>query len=579
MSTVLRFNELGVRNFMSFGNAETVIDLSENGTVSVEGQNLDQGGSNGSGKTTLINALCYALYNKPFDNISLNRLINSTNASKNTMMEVRLAFTRGNDEYEIIRQRGETYSISVTKNGDDITPGKGVTECDTMIEDIIGVSYELFTKTVIFSGNAAPFLQLPIAQQRAQIEELFNITLLSEKAVKLKELLKQTEQDLKIQEAVTKQQELAVEVHQKHIAEAQIRIERWDQTRRSDMAEINRSLEVLGTVDFELEQLLHDEKATLTTEGAYLAAKLAPAKKDQQTLTRRVEELLGEQAHLADAKCPYCTQQYADAPKKLAEIDAQIEEKGAKLLEVERVVSDLNTKVSEQQARLKEVQGAIQHANLKDLLKVRENASAMRAKLADLADAQNPHLEVLEQLQSETQTEVDTTSVDILRRRLEHQQFLLKLLTNKDSFLRRRIINKTIPFLNGRINEYTVKLGLPHIVKFDADMSCTVSEFNRELDFGNLSAGEKKRVNAALALAFRDVLHHLHAKTNLLLIDELDGQLDGAGIDAIIRVLKEKARDDGMGIYVISHHPNIQGRLDRTMLIQKTHGFSQVVEG
>jgi DNA repair exonuclease SbcCD ATPase subunit len=578
MSTVLHFNELALRNFLSFGNQDTVIDLSENGTVSIEGQNLDQGGSNGSGKTTIINALCYALYNKPFDNISLQRLINSTNATKNTMMEVRLSFTRGNDEYEIVRQRGETYSISVTKNGDDITPGKGVIECDAMIEDIIGISYELFTKTVIFSGNAVAFLQLPVAQQRAQIEELFNITLLSEKAVKLKELLKQTEQDLKIQEAVTKQQELAIELHNRHIEEAEARIQRWEQQRTAEIELIESSLGMLGTVDFELEQLLHDEKATLTTEGAYLAAKLAPAKKDLQVLTKRVGELLGEQTHLADARCPYCTQLFADAPKKLAEIEVQLEAHGEKLLNTEGIVTELQAKAKEQQTRLKEVQGAIQHANLKELLKVRENASAMQAKLIDLANTKNPHYEAHEQLQTETQKQVDTEKVDALRKRLEHQQFLLKLLTNKDSFLRRRIINKTIPFLNGRINEYTVKLGLPHIVKFDADMSCTVSEFGRELDFGNLSAGEKKRVNAALALAFRDVLHHLHAKTNILLIDELDGQLDGAGIDAIIRVLKEKARDDGLGIYVISHHPNIQGRLDRTMVIQKTHGFSVIVE-
>lgn len=578
MSTVLHFNELALRNFLSFGNQDTIIDLSENGTVSIEGQNLDQGGSNGSGKTTIINALCYALYNKPFDNISLQRLINSTNATKNTMMEVRLSFTRGNDEYEIIRQRGETYSISVTRNGEDITPGKGVIECDAMIEDIIGISYELFTKTVIFSGNAAAFLQLPVAQQRAQIEELFNITLLSEKAVKLKELLKQTEQDLKIQEAVTKQQELAIELHNRHIEEAEARIQRWETSRAAEIELIESSLGVLGTVDFELEQLLHDEKTSLTTEGAYLAAKLAPARKDLQVLTKRVAELLGEQAHLVDAKCPYCTQAFPDAPMKLAEIEAKLETNGEKLLSTEGVVTELQTKVKEQQARLKEVQGAIQHANLKELLKVRENASAMRAKLVDLMNTKNPHYEAHEQLQTEAHCQVDTEKVDALRKRLEHQQFLLKLLTNKDSFLRRRIINKTIPFLNGRINEYTVKLGLPHIVKFDADMSCTVSEFGRELDFGNLSAGEKKRVNAALALAFRDVLHHLHAKTNILLIDELDGQLDGAGIDAIIRVLKEKARDDHMGIYVISHHPNITGRLDRTMVIQKTHGFSVIVE-
>jgi DNA repair exonuclease SbcCD ATPase subunit len=202
----------------------------------------------------------------------------------------------------------------------------------------------------------------------------------------------------------------------------------------------------------------------------------------------------------------------------------------------------------------------------------------MQSKIDELEAAGNPHIEALERLKTETQVSVDTEKVDTLRRRLEHQQFLLKLLTNKDSFLRRRIINKTIPFLNSHINAYTASLGLPHIVKFDADLSCTVSEFGRELDFGNLSAGEKKRVNVGLALAFRDVLHHLHAKCNILLVDELDGALDVSGMDSVVRVFKDKARDEDMGIYVISHHPSIAGRLDKMLTIQKVHGFSQIIE-
>lgn len=579
MSSTLYFRELAVRNFMSFGNNETVIDLSEPGTVEVVGQNLDQGGSNGSGKTTIINAICYALYNKPFDNISLQRLINSTNAMKNTLMEVRLVFERAGEEYEITRTRGEHYTIRITRNGEDITPGKGVTECDSLIEDIIGVSYDLFTKTIIFSGNSPAFLQLPIALQRQQIEELFNITLLSEKARVLKEQIRETEGDIKVQEAIVKQQEVAIELHKKHIREAEQRAERWEAQREKDIADIEQTLAVIGTVDFELEQALHDERTKLTQEGAYLAAKLAPAKKDMQTLSRDVEKLLGEQSHLQEAKCPYCAQNFADAPAKLAQLEQDIDTKGAKLIEVEAVVQELTTKAKEQQERLKEVEAGIQHSNLNELLSARENASVLRTKLEDLKKADNPHIEALERLLSEDTKEADHGKVDTLRKKLEHQAFLLKLLTNKDSFLRRRIINKTIPFLNDRINYYTAQIGLPHIVRFDADMSCTVSEFGRELDFGNLSAGEKKRVNVGLALAFRDVLHHLHAKSNLLLIDELDGQLDGSGVDSIIRILKEKSRDEELGVYVISHHPNVQGRLDKVMLIQKQHGFSTLVDG
>jgi DNA repair exonuclease SbcCD ATPase subunit len=247
------------------------------------------------------------------------------------------------------------------------------------------------------------------------------------------------------------------------------------------------------------------------------------------------------------------------------------------LLEVEGRVEELTEQATAKKTRLTEVDAAIQHPDFDDLLKARENAAALRQKLAMLHAATNPHIEARDKLQKENVAAVDTLKVDILRRRLDHQNFLLKLLTDKNSFLRRRIINQTIPFLNGRLNHYTQTLGLPHVVKFDADMSCTVAEFGRELDFGNLSAGEKKRVNTALMLAFRDVLHHLHARANLMLIDELDGALDQNGIDAIVRVLKEKSRDEDMSIFVISHHPAIQGRLDREIVIRKENGFSSVI--
>ena len=529
-----------------------------------------------SHNTTIINAICYALYNKPFDNISLQRLINSTNATKNTLMEVKLSFERGGDEYEITRIRGEHYTIRFTKNGEDITPGKGVNECDALIQEVIGISYELFTKTIIFSGNAQAFLELPIAQQRLQIEELFNITLLSEKAKILRENIKLTEGDLNVQKAIVKQQEIATELYQKQIHEAEQRILRWDQAREKDIREIQETLAVVGTVDFEIEQLLHNERSELVQEGAYLAAKLAPAKKDRQQLNSAVEKLLSEQAHLNDATCPYCSQSFADAPQKLAIIDEQIDVKGKQLIQAEADVQSLSEKVKDQQARLSEVQDSIQHTNLNELLLARENASVMSAKKDSLEHAVNPHIEALERLLTTECKTPDHSNADALRKRLEHQQFLMKLLTNKDSFLRRRIISKTIPFLNGRINEYTLQLGLPHVVKFDTDMSCTVAEFGRELDFGNLSAGEKKRVNVGLALAFRDVLHHMHAKSNLMLIDELDGQLDGGGIDAVVRIIKDKSRDEEMTVFVISHHPNVSGRLDRTMIVSKNHGFSTI---
>lgn len=562
---------------LSFGNVESVIDLDGQGTVEVTGQNLDKGGSNGAGKTTIINALCYALYNKPFDNISLQRLINSTNATKNTQMEVRLIFEKDGIEYDIYRARGEEYRIEVRRDGEDITPGKGVYETDDMILEIIGISYELFTKTIIFSGNSPAFLQLPIAQQRAQIEELFKITMLSDKAKLLKEKIKTTEADIKIAEAVVKQQEVALELHKKHVREAADRVKRWDDNRLKEIASINETLAKIAEVDFEGEQALHDEKNQLSQRGAYIAAKLLPARKDRSILTADVSRLMKEQEHLEDALCPYCAQPFHGGEEKLASIITALDEKGTRLLEMEETIAELETEEDTRKARLGEVNKLIKHTDLNELIDARTNSTVLRKKVEELSLASNPHTEAHEKLIAEGCDSVDTSKVDNLRRRIDHQQFLLKLLMDKNSFVRRRIINKSIPFLNERLNYYTNALGLPHVVKFDADMSCTVAEFGRELDFGNLSAGEKKRVNTAMAMAFRDVQNHLHAKTNLLMIDELDGALDVQGIDLVVKILKEKSRAENMSVFIISHHPSIQGRLDRDLRIVKENGFSSVV--
>jgi DNA repair exonuclease SbcCD ATPase subunit len=153
MTAPIQLQAIHLRNFLSFGNNLTEIDLTYFGSTLIVGENVDASSNNGAGKTTIINAICYALFNKPFDNISLQRLINSTNNTKNTLMEVRLFLKKGDDEYEIYRCRGETFNIQVICNGEDVTLDS-VMGNDKFVQEIIGMSYDLFTKIIIFSGNS-----------------------------------------------------------------------------------------------------------------------------------------------------------------------------------------------------------------------------------------------------------------------------------------------------------------------------------------------------------------------------------------------------------------------------------------
>ena len=171
------------------------------------------------------------------------------------------------------------------------------------------------------------------------------------------------------------------------------------------------------------------------------------------------------------------------------------------------------------------------------------------------------------------------SKINELKELLDHQKFLLKLLTKKDSFVRKALLTKNIPFLNQRLSGYLSDLGLPHTVEFTHEMTANISQFGRPLDFGNLSNGQRARVNLALSFAFRDVLQSIHGRINVCMLDEvLDVGLDVVGIQNAAKMLKQKSRDENVAMYIISHRDEVDNAFDRTMTIQLSKGFSYVGE-
>lgn len=572
---MISFTYLQMRNFLSFGNQLQSLDLSFAGTTLICGDNVDSDSKNGAGKTTILNAIAYALYNKPIAQISKERLINRTNASKTTMMEVRLGFDIGDDSYEIYRCRGESYSISLMQNGKDITPDS-IASTDKKIAELIGISYELFCIAIVFSGPDQPFLSQPISSQRAIIEELFKITALSEKAIKLKEVIRGIDSDIKIQDALLKAQTLHVEQQTKRIADAEARVVKWETDREMNLGPLQEKIAALKLVDFKGQQELFAKLQELQKDLTKRTSELKAINLENDRRSREYNKLCEEVKHLKDEKCPYCLQTFADSGKKLEEM---IDRSSSMSTDVD-VRKQFACDEAKELENIKETEAHIKKqltcATLAELLREQSSIMALEERFNDMQCGTNPHIEPLEALLLEDINEPDYGQLDVLKSELEHHQFLLKLLTDKNSFVRRKIINKTIPFLNKQINEYTTRLGLQHKVKFDSDMSCNVEEFGRQLDFGNLSSGEKKRVNIALSFAFRDVLHHLHTKINILMLDEMDAGLCAVGVEAAFGLIKQKTRDDSMSVWIISHRPEAEGRFDRSITVRKQSGFSTI---
>jgi DNA repair exonuclease SbcCD ATPase subunit len=158
---------------------------------------------------------------------------------------------------------------------------------------------------------------------------------------------------------------------------------------------------------------------------------------------------------------------------------------------------------------------------------------------------------------------------------MKHQDYLLDLLTNKKSFVRKRIIEQNLGYLNARLAQYLDKMGLPHQVVFQNDLSVEITELGRDLDFDNLSRGERNRLILGLSFAFRDVFENLYSPINLLMIDELvDSGMDAAGVDNAVAVLKDFVRRRNKSVWLVSHKEELVSRIDTILTVVKENGFT-----
>lgn len=582
---MIEFSLLSLRNFLSYGNNTTIFDLRRPGTTLIVGENLDNtadgAGANGVGKSTIVNAIAYALYDKPVSDISKDNLVNNIN---NKNMEVTLEYV-GDDgaQYKIYRFRkmksgAEGNGVHFYMNGKDITPDS-VSATNEAIERTIGIPYELFVRIIVFSASHNPFLSLKTDEQKSIIEELFGLTAITAKAELLKKQIKDTEGRISIQQVKIDAAEAECARHASQIEVAQRRVNAWvDQTKASIEGFKDKLAKIEG-VDFDVQQELHN---TLASSKKRLSEALDMQRISDRAireLAKRKTKLETDLSHLTDAQCPYCLQHYADAEAKIAETKQAISEIDVELVTLDGELEAIEREVVTVSQAIKDIKAQIVVDDIEELLNVKNESDNIHRKIKDLESANNPHADALQDLLDMKLGGADFTEINEFTRELEHQKFLLKLLTKKDSFIRKALLNKNLPLLNTKLQHYITMLGLPHRVEFTKEMTATISQFGRGLNFGNLSQGQRARVNFALSMAFRDVLQNLHPKINICMLDEvLDFGLDSIGVVAAAKLVKQKARDENVCMFVISHRDEVSTIFDKRMVIQMSKQFSYVVD-
>lgn len=594
----LRFHELHIRNFLSFGNTSTVINLADPGSTLIVGRNLDVpadgSASNGVGKSTIINAITYALYDKPLSmpSVSKDRLVNTIN---NKHMEVSVVFESKGLFYKITRARkmktgqaGNYVKLWVRTTDMNFTDADEETldsssNTTGYIEKAIGIPYELFVRIVVFSGTHIPFLSLPgkhptAPSQQSFIEELFDLKTLTEKAEVLKGEVKTAEQEVALIKTQVDMANKQKDHHERQLADARSNIATWERTRQRDIEQAVANLQRIDGVDLDAQAAVLETVKEAQRGEREIGQKIAPLERDLRDAETHISQLGQDLSHLHDATCPYCKQTYQD--------DGKVETTTADLDQLNAVAAELRTQLTalrEQriaaQAEVASLRENLQFDDLQELLSIKFKKDEIIATIERRQNETNPYASVLAMIEGQVPDEADSSRLNDLVSLIDHQKFLLKLLTKNDSFIRKAMLNKNLPFLNRQLNYYLRGMGLPHVVEFTHDLTPKITRYGSDFDINQLSTGQKSRVNVALALSFRDVLQHLHQKINLFCVDEvLDVGLDPPGVIAAAKLLRNEAHKAGTCMFVISHREEISSTFDKKMYVLYKDSFSRAYQ-
>jgi DNA repair exonuclease SbcCD ATPase subunit len=682
---MIQIKKLSVRNFMSVGNATQGIDFDRRDLTLVLGENLDLGGDgsrNGTGKTTIINALSYALYGNALSNIRKDNLVNKTNSKG---MLVGLEFSAGGQDYRIERGRKPNvlkfYVNNEDKSSTDDAQGDS-RETQEAIERLLGMSHDMFKHILALNTYTEPFLSLKANDQRTIIEQLLGITLLSERADRIRELNRETkdaisqeemriralqEANKRIEEQVESlkrrqvlwqkkydsdlaylvaqydelvvvdieaelraHQALATWTERKKQSDARVKMlafqTAWQQTQSKDIAELQSSYDRLSHIDIEAELQAHADLAEYLTNTRLLEERDREVARLGREIDRDaslVEKLKTEIATLEDHKCYACGQEFHDAQHAtvltqkqamLAESESSVVAKTGEWTQLraqqifvaaERPVTHYRTEAEairhsseleniQQKIQTKQAEtdpyaehladnaaedpGAAPVTHYDTEAKAVKHSTMVTSLLQQITTKHaetDPYAEQIVDMQQSAMQQIAYDQLNNLVRVQDHQEFLLKLLTSKDSFIRKKIIDQNLSYLNSRLTHYLDRIGLPHTVTFQNDLTVLIEELGRELDFDNLSRGERNRLILSMSWAFRDVFESLYQPINLLFIDELiDSGLDTAGMESSLAILKQMSRERHKSVWLVSHRDELAGRVENIMRVVKENGFT-----
>ena len=569
---MITFKNLKYRNFLSSGQHWTDINFQEYNTNLVIG-------TNGSGKSTMLDALTFALFNKPFRKINKSQLINTTN-EKDTLVEVE--FSVNSRDY-LVRRGIKPNIFDIEVNGEALHRQADDRSNQKILEEnILKVNYKSFTQIVILgSSTFVPFMQLTGSNRREVIEDLLDIRIFSTMNNLMREKMREQRDSLKtltlrkdnIQDKMVMQKNFMAELD----AQRQTGIKASNKKIKEYTLEVDNLLESNETKTVDVSKLIKEQE-NVTGAGK----KLKKLNTLKGKLSNKVTTITKEHKFFSDnTVCPTCTQsineefridRINDAQSKAKELQSgykelenaiqKEEEREHQFTQLSQEISTLNNDISQNNTKISGFQRQI-----------RDLESEIQT-ITDQLQNRNTEHEKLAEFKANLKETIDELSDQ--REQLNHYDFAYSLL--KDDGVKTKIIKKYIPVINQQVNRYLQLMDFYINFHLDEEFNETVkSPIHEDFSYASFSEGEKMRIDLALLFTWREVARIKNSvNTNLLIMDEVfDSSLDGFGTEEFLKIIKFVIKD--ANIFVISHKSDLHDKFDNVIKFDKVKGFSRIV--
>ena len=568
---MITFKYVRWKNFLSTGNQFTEIKLDKEPTTLIIGEN-------GAGKSTILDALCFALFGKPFRNISKMQMVNSINNSSSV---VEVEFQIGTIEYKVTRSI-KPNKFEIYQNNILINQNANARDYQKILEQqILKLNFRSFTQVVILgSSTFIPFMQLKARHRREVVEEILDIQIFSTMNFILKQKLKTILDDIRENDYQYQLTSEKISLQENHIADLKENKEKIIKQKqkliKDNQKEIKNRKKQIDSIHDDIETDLSniEDKASVDKKSTKL-------KDIQSTLVEK---------HKAHSSMIGFFQSNEDCPTCQQHIDELF--KSDMILQKEKEADKLQTGMKELKVELEKVSS--RKKEIKEITdRIRDNQVSLAKIESSITELEkfNTQLDTeIKQFETDGTTTSDVDKLkdlkddldicDKQKSKLREDKLYAEAARNmlQDTGIKTKIIKQYLPIMNKLINKYLTSMEFYVNFTLDENFEETIkSRYRDEFSYASFSEGEKMRIDLALLFTWRAVAKMKNStNTNLLILDEIfDSSLDGTGTDEFLKILNTLSKEN---VFVISHKQDVLAdKFKSTIRFEKVKNFSRVV--